>query len=78
MCAHPAYHTYAHAHDKQVAIARAGGIEPLVALVRDGTAAQKEYAAGALGNLSLNEDNQVAMSGLAAVKALLPFHTLLS
>ena len=78
MCAHPAYHTYAHAHDKQVAIARAGGIEPLVALVRDGTAAQKENAAGALRNLSVNEDNQVAMSGLAAVKAPIPFRTLLS
>ena len=78
MCAHPAYHTYAHAHDKQVAIARAGGIEPLVALVRDGTAAQKENATGALRNLSINGDNKVRTSGLAVVKALIPFHTLLS
>ena len=46
----------------QVAIARAGGIEPLVALARDGTAVQKEKAAGALLNLASNNDNKVAMT----------------
>ena len=48
----------------QVAIARAGGIEPLVALARDGTAEQKEYAAAALRNLAINADNKVAMTRL--------------
>jgi len=62
-CAHtPRCHTYAHAHDEQVAIARAGGIEPLVALARDGAADQKENATGALNRLAMHADNQVAMT----------------
>ena len=48
----------------QVAIARVGGIEPLVALARDGTEEQKECAAGALWILAVNDDNQVAMTRL--------------
>ena len=48
----------------QVAIARAGGIEPLVALAWDGTALQKEHAAAALRNLACNTDNQVAITRL--------------
>ena len=47
-----------------MAIARAGGIEPLVALVRDGTARQKERAAGALRNLAQSADNEVAIMHL--------------
>ena len=39
--------------DNQAAIARAGGIEPLVALARSGTDGQKEHAAGALRNLGV-------------------------
>ena len=50
-----------HHRPNQVAIARAGGIEPLVALTRDGTAVQKEKAAAALANLADNNaNNQVA------------------
>ena len=37
-------------------------IPPLVALIRDGTDAQKEHAAGVLGNLSLNDDNKIAIA----------------
>ena len=49
----------------QAAIARAGGIEPLVALARDGTAMQKEKAASALWDLAYeNGDNKVAMERL--------------
>ena len=48
--------------ESQVAIAKAGGIEPLVALARDGTAGAKEQAAAALQNLALNADNQAAIA----------------
>ena len=48
--------------DNKVAIARAGGIEPLVALARGGTEKQKEHAADALWMLALNDDNQVAIA----------------
>ena len=48
----------------QVAIARAGGIKSLVALVRNGTAVQKKYAAGLLQILARNDDNQVAIMHL--------------
>ena len=45
-----------------MAIARAGGIAPLVALVHSGTKAQKEKAAGALAMLaSGNADNKLAI-----------------
>ena len=37
-------------------IADAGGITPLIDLVKDGTDKQKEYAAGALMNLARNND----------------------
>ena len=49
-------------HAKQVSIAREGGINPLVALVRDGTPIQKEFAAAALKNLAINAENQVAIT----------------
>ena len=51
-------------HAKQVSIAREGGINPLVALVRDGTPiAQSEGAsAAALWNLAINAENKVAIT----------------
>ena len=50
-------------NDNQIPIAKAGGIAPLVALVRDGTAAQKHFAAAALRNLAANcADNKVAIA----------------
>ena len=46
----------------RVATSDAGGIALLVALARNGTAMQKEKAAGALMNLGLNTENQVAIT----------------
>ena len=48
--------------DNEIAIAKAGGIPPLVALIRDGNDAQKESAAAALSNLAGNADNQIAIA----------------
>ena len=48
--------------DNRVAIAKAGGIAPLVALARDGTYWQKYFADGALANLATNADNKVAIA----------------
>jgi len=46
-----------------VAIGRAGGIAPLVALARGGTDGQKWYAAEALALLACNNaDNKVAIA----------------
>ena len=56
-----------------MAIARAGGIPPLVALARGGTEGQKEYAAGTLRCLAISADNQVAIAragGIAPLVAL--------
>ena len=56
-----------------MAIAQAGGIAPLVALARDGTDGQKQWAAAALWNLAVNDDNQVAIAragGIAPLVAL--------
>ena len=53
-----------------MAIARAGGIAPLVAMARDGTDEQKEEAAGALGNLAHNADNQVAIARAGGIAPL--------
>ena len=54
---------HTHTHDNQVAIAREGGIKPLVELARDGTPMQKEEAAAALCSLvNNNADNQVAIT----------------
>jgi vacuolar protein 8 len=44
-----------------VAIAAAGGIPVLVSLARDGSVIGKEIAAGALWNLAVNADNDVAI-----------------
>ena len=35
---------------------------PLITLARDGTDEQKEYAAGALQNLAVNEENKVSIA----------------
>ena len=49
--------------DNQVAIAKAGGIAPLIDLLKNGTTAkQKEFAAGALWYLAKNDDNKVAIA----------------
>ena len=54
--------------DNKVAIAGAGAIPPLVALLSSGTAAGKEEAAaGALWNLALTPDNRVAIAGAGAI-----------
>ena len=47
--------------DNQVAIAKEGGIAPLVALARGGTDGQKKVAAVALRNPSCNSTNLAAM-----------------
>ena len=46
----------------QILIAEAGGIPPLVALVRDGNDVQKQYAALALEELAENADNQILIA----------------
>ena len=51
-------------------IRKAGGIPPLVALVRDGNAAQKHFAAVALQNLSFNADNKVAIAKAGGIPPL--------
>ena len=48
--------------DNRILIAKAGGIPPLVALVRDGTDAQKADATAALRSLALNDDNEVLIA----------------
>ncbi|KAH8092393.1 hypothetical protein JL720_5363 [Aureococcus anophagefferens] len=54
-----------------VAIAAAGGIAPLVELVRSGSADAKDSAARALGNLACaNDDNQVAIAAAGGIAPL--------
>ena len=55
--------------DNRVAIARAGGIAPLVALARDGTDGQKEQAAGALRNLASSKTVKAAIKKAGWKKA---------
>ena len=57
--------------ESRVAIAAAGGIEVLVSLARDGTERQKEEAAGALWNLSVNHDNSVAIVAAGGIEVLI-------
>ena len=54
--------TLAPVHCLQVVSLKAGGIMPLITLVSDGTASQKEKAASALQKLASNEDNAVAIT----------------
>ena len=49
-------------NDNQIPIAKAGGIPPLVALIRDGNDAQKASAAVALGNLARCANNRIAIA----------------
>ena len=54
-----------------MAIAQAGGIAPLVVLVRDGTDGQKVQAAAALGELAFNNaENQVAIAQAGGITPL--------
>ena len=54
-----------------MAIAAAGGIPPLVALVRDGgTAGERKYAARALWHLAENADNKVAIAAAGGIPPL--------
>lgn len=53
-----------------VAIVEAGGIAPLVELVRDGSEDAKEAAAWALSNLALNDDNEMAIVEAGAIVPL--------
>ena len=56
--------------DNQILIAKAGGIPPLVELVRDGTDVQKEEAAFALHRLAYNDDNQIAIAKAGGIPPL--------
>lgn len=55
---------------RQVLIAKAGAIPPLVDLVRDGSEPGKEAAAGALGNLAFNDDNKILIRDAGAIPPL--------
>ena len=58
--------------DNQVAIAAAGGIAPLVEVVRSGCARAKNLAALALGNLAFkNVDNKVAIAAAGGIAPLI-------
>ena len=54
----------------KVAIAQAGGIEPLVQLLHDGSAEAKAKAAKALGTISWNADNRVLIAEASGIPAL--------
>jgi len=54
----------------EILIAEAAGIPPLVALVRDGNAKQKESAAGALRNLAVNDDNKIRIAEAGGIPPL--------
>ena len=56
--------------ENQAAIARAGAIEPLVALVSGGNAGAQEAAAAALHWLAFGADNQVAIARAGAIEPL--------
>merc|ERR1712157_262778 len=57
--------------DNLVVIARAGGIEALVMLARDGTDGRKEKAAlAALARLATDDDNRVAIARAGGINAL--------
>ena len=49
---------------------RQGNIPDLVALARDGSDVGKEKAAGALRNLAMNDDNQVAIAAAGGIPVL--------
>ena len=72
-CAAGALANLAYNEDNRVAIAAAGGIAPLVEVVRSGCAGAKGDAAVALGNLALNDDNRVAIAAAGAIPPLVDF-----
>jgi hypothetical protein len=57
--------------DNKKAIARAGGISPLVMLLRHGSPAGKEAAAGALLELAFDDDNKVLIASAGGIGPLL-------
>ena len=57
-------------NDNKVAIAKAGVIPPLVALIRKGRYDTKQIALGALKNLAVNNDNKVAIAATGAIPLL--------
>ena len=56
--------------ENQTAIARAGGIEHLLALAQGGTETEKKYAAATLSNLAMADDVEVAIVRAGGVKPL--------
>ena len=57
-------------NDNKAVIVRAGAIEPLVAMLRGGSAGAQEQAAGALSRLADNTDNGVAIAQAGAIEPL--------
>eukprot|EP00951_Prasinocladus_malaysianus_P017805 scaffold141076_cov42-Prasinocladus_malaysianus.AAC.1 len=57
--------------DSKTAIARAGGIPALIALLEQSNSGAKEAAAGALCNLALNADYKVEIASSGAIPPLL-------
>ena len=57
-----ALESLAHSADNRIPITKAGGIPPLVELVRDGNDKQKQNAAGALKSLAENAKNREAIT----------------
>ena len=50
--------------ENQVAIAKAGAIPPLIALTQEGTPVARGYAAGALSNLSVDDEIEQSIAEL--------------
>lgn len=57
--------------ENRVLIANAGGVEALVALLRDEHAGVRKCAAGALRNLAMNAENQVLIAQAGAIAPLI-------
>ena len=55
----------------EVELSNAGGVAPLVALARDGTALQREFAAAALCKLASNTDNKEAIAEAGGILPLI-------
>ena len=69
-CAAQTVWTLASDAASRAAIREAGGIPPLVALVKNGTDVQKQVACGALLDLAADETNQVAIRDAGAIPPL--------
>ena len=59
----------------RAAIAAAGGIPPLVALITSGSDSAKGYAAGALRNLARNDQNKAAIAAAGGIPPLVALVT---